>query len=309
MDSEFTKKKGIAVYLLMTFAGAWGLWLIGWIISARVLLISPSHPAFQFVLLPGAFMPAIAAIIVRKWITHEGFSDAGLRLGFKKNWKYYVFAGYLLPMVVVGSILGLAVLLHISRPDFTLQRSFSALLPQLKLPSLRVTPAFWALLLLQQMIIGVPVGTLVTWGEEFGWRSYLQIRLFADRPALAAVLTGLIWGLWHYPVIFLGYEHYENIGVGLLVFPLSTIMLSIIFGWLRIRTGSVWASSIAHGGTNSFGASMLLLLFVGGPAFTFVSYLGILSWIPLGAVCAWILLTGQLHPATALSPRTNPENK
>jgi membrane protease YdiL (CAAX protease family) len=289
------KQKGIVAYLLMTFVGAWGLWLIGWVIASRVFLLSPSNLAFQFVLLPGAFMPAIAAIIVRKWITHEGFSDAGLRLSFRKNWKYYIFAAYLMPIVVLGSIMGLAVLFDISHPDFSLRRSFGVLLPQVKLPSLRVTPAFWALLLLQQMIIGIPLGALVTWGEEFGWRSYLQIRLCAEQPAVAAVLTGLIWGLWHYPVIFLGYEHYENIGVGLVVFPLNTIMLSIIFGWLRMKTGSIWSSSIAHGATNSFGASLALLLFLGGPNFTLVSYLGILSLIPFGALCAWILFSKQLN--------------
>jgi hypothetical protein len=86
-------------------------------------------------------------------------------------------------------------------------------------------------------------------------------------------------------------EHHENIGVGLVVFPVSIILLSIIFGWLRMKTGSIWSSSIAHGATDSFGASLALLFFLGGPKFTFVGYLGILSWIPLGALCAWILLT------------------
>ena len=292
------KKNGIGAYLLMTFLGAWGFWLVGWIIASRVFHISPSNLSFQFALLPGAFMPAIAAIIVRKWITREGFSDAGLRLNFKKNWKYYFFAGYLLPIIVLGIIIGLAVLFGISHPDFSLHRSFGILLPQMNPSSLRVTPALWAISMLQIMIIGIPIAALMTWGEEFGWRSYLQIRLLAERPALAAVVTGLIWGLWHYPLILLGYEHYENIDAGLLVFPVSTIMLSIIFGWLRLKTGSIWSSSIAHGATNNFGASLTFLLFVGGPNFTFVSYLGILSWIPLGALCAWILLTKQLNTTT-----------
>ncbi len=92
-------------------------------------------------------------------------------------------------------------------------------------------------------------------------------------------------------IILLGYGHHENIGVGLVVFPVSIILLSIIFGWLRMKTGSIWSSSIAHGATDSFGASLALLFFLGGPKFTFVGYLGILSWITLGALCAWILLT------------------
>jgi uncharacterized protein len=101
--------------------------------------------------------------------------------------------------------------------------------------------------------------------------------------------------LWHYPLIIPGYEHYQNVAASLLVFPVNTILLSIIFGWLRLKTLSIWASSIAHGATNSFGASVTLLLFAGGPNFILVGYLGILSWIPLGALCLWILLTKQLN--------------
>jgi membrane protease YdiL (CAAX protease family) len=295
------KNKGIGAYLLQTFLGAWGLWLIGWVAASRVFRISPTNLLFQFVLLPGAFMPAMAAIIVRKWITHEDFSDAGLQLNFRRNWKYYIFAAYILPIVVLGSIVGLAALFGISYPDFSLHRSLAILVPQVKPSSVQFTTGLWVIWMLQLMLTGIPIAALVTWGEEFGWRSYLQIRLFAERPVLAAVVTGLIWGLWHYPLIFLGYEHYENIGVGLVVFPVCTILLSIIFGWLRMKTGSIWSSSIAHGATNSLGASLALLLFLGGPKFTFVSYLGILSWIPLGALCAWILLTKQLITMTPAS--------
>jgi hypothetical protein len=47
------------------------------------------------------------------------------------------------------------------------------------------------------------------------------------------------------------------------------------------------------------GGSLTMLLFAGGPNLIFVSYLGILSWIPLGILCAWIVLTGQLRPESA----------
>ena len=282
--------RGIVAYLCVTFFGTWGLWLAAWIVASRAFHISASNPLIQVAFLPGAFMPAIAAIVVRKWVTHEGFSDAGLRLNFRRNWKHYLFAAYLLPLAVVAIIVALAVLLHISQPDFSLHRSLTALLPQLNLSSLRIRPKLLLpILMVQMMIEGVPLATLVTWGEEFGWRGYLQLRLFPGQPMLAAVVTGLIWGIWHYPLILVGYEHYESVSIGLLIFPLSTIMLSIIFGWLRSETGSIWSSSAAHGATNALGGSLTLLFFLGGPHFAYVSYLGILSWLPLGAVCAWIL--------------------
>jgi hypothetical protein len=61
-----------------------------------------------------------------------------------------------------------------------------------------------------------------------------------------------------------------------------------------LHTGSVWSASLAHASTNSIGGSLTLLLFMGGPNWILVNYLGILGWIPLGALCAWIVFTGQL---------------
>jgi hypothetical protein len=43
---------------------------------------------------------------------------------------------------------------------------------------------------------------------------------------------------------------------------------------------------------------MSILLFGGGASLLYVLDLGILGWVPLGALSAWIVLTGQLNPAT-----------
>ena len=88
------------------------------------------------------------------------------------------------------------------------------------------------------------IATPILWGEEFGWRGYLQLRLFGNRPLLGAMVTGLIWGLWHIPINLRGYNFPDHPVLGMLVFTVSTTMLSIIFGWLRIRTGSIWPASL-----------------------------------------------------------------
>jgi membrane protease YdiL (CAAX protease family) len=282
--------KGILAYLVIAFAGAWIIWGIAWLLK-----VPATSPGFQLAVLPGGFAPALAAVIVRRWITHEGFADAGLRLQLGKQWPFYIFA-LLLPLFVVGVIVALAVVFNVGQPDFSLQDSLGKLYPGTRFPS--IPPIAYAVLPIELMIDSL-LFTPVLWGEEFGWRGYLQIRLFGDRPLLAAMTTGLIWGVWHYPLILMGYERYENISFGLLVFPVSTILLSIIFGWLRRKTNSVWTTSLAHSATNVVGASLILLLFVGNPHYTLVSYLGILAWIPLGIVCAWIIFSGQLWSDTS----------
>ena len=280
------KTKGVLSYLLLAFGVAWLLWEI----PIR-LGVSPRSPLFQLAALPGAFAPAISAIVVRRWITGEGFADAGLRLNLRK-WPYYVVA-WLLPLPVTAAIIALAAALGLSQPDFTLMRFGTWVLGGTSPPP---PPAYILLALPLQFLISALVATPVLWGEEFGWRGYLQARLFPRRPLLAAVSTGLIWGVWHYPVNLRGYNYPEQPLLGLILFPVGTVLLSIVFGWLRLRTGSVWAASLAHASTNVIGGSLTLLLFMGGPNWIWVSYLGLLGWIPLGMLCAWIVLAGQLEP-------------
>jgi CAAX protease family protein len=278
-------RKGIIAYLLIAFGMAWAWWEI-----VIRLGISIDHPLFQIAALPGGFAPAVAAFVVRKWITREGFADAGLRLNLRK-WPYYIVA-WLLPLLVVGCIVILAPLLGL-RPDFSLVSGLQSL--ALGGGGLARMPSHpW--LLVCAMPISAIFATPILFGEEFGWRSYLQLRLFPGRPVLSAVVTGAIWAVWHYPLMLRGYSFPDNRLLGLLVFPVSTIFLSIIFGWLRSQTGSIWSSSLAHSATNVVGASLVVLLFGGGASMLFVSYVGMLGWIPLGALSAWIVLTGQLKP-------------
>jgi len=278
------RTKGIASFLLLAFGMAWILWEI-----PLRLGVSPHNPLFQLVVLPGGFAPAIAAIIVRRWITKEGFADAGLRLNLNK-WPYYV-VGWLLPLLVTAIIVLLAFVFRLEEPDFSLQRALGILAPKSALPSL--PPYIWLAIPIQLAITAL-IATPLLWGEEFGWRGYLQVRLLGRRPLLAAVATGLIWGIWHYPLNLRGYNFPGHPILGLIVFPVSTVLISIVFGWLRLRTGSVWATSLAHAATNVVGGSLTTLLYLGGADMMFVGYLGLLGWIPLGALCAWIVFTGQL---------------
>jgi membrane protease YdiL (CAAX protease family) len=195
-------------------------------------------------------------------------------------------------------VIGLVVVLGIGAPDFSLHRAMGVLSPDTTIPA---PPSFiWAFIPIG-LLINSLYATFILWGEEFGWRGYLQIRLFSERPLLAAVTTGIIWGIWHYPLNLRGYNFPEHPVLGLLIFPISTVLLSIIFGWLRLRTGSVWPSCLAHAATNAIGGSLTILLFLGGSDLLFTSYIGLLGWIPLGALCLWIILTGQLKPEKASS--------
>jgi hypothetical protein len=100
--------------------------------------------------------------------------------------------------------------------------------------------------------------------------------------------------VYHYPVILVGFEGFENTLLGLIIFPVTTVLLSIMFGWLRSRTGSIWITCLAHSATNGVGGALLAYLYLGSGSFLLTSYVGVLGWIPLGLLCVGLLVTGQL---------------
>lgn len=279
-------KKGVIWFLILSFGIAWLLWEI-----PLRLGLALGDPLFQVFLLPGSFAPAISAVIVRKWITGEGFGDAGFRLHFKKRWKIYLTA-WVLPLFVVIGMIVVNMVFNVAELTLDAREAVIKTLPEgREIPNSAPTMTWW-LVVVQGLIVSV-IAVPVLWGEEFGWRGYLQLRLFGDQPVKAAVVTGLIWGVWHYPINLRGYNFPEHPYIGMVVFPISTAILSVILGWFRFRTGSIWAASLGHSATNALGGALAGLLFVAGPPI-FTNYLGILAWFPLGIVAAWLIFSGRL---------------
>ncbi len=91
---------------------------------------------------------------------------------------------------------------------------------------------------------------LISNGEEIGWRGYVLPRLQAKHSALAAALiTGVIWGLWHIPK-FLTHWDWRYFAL----FMLDTIAKSVFLAWMYNGTGgSLLLVAIAHAAWNTTG--------------------------------------------------------
>jgi len=89
-------------------------------------------------------------------------------------------------------------------------------------------------------------------GEELGWRGFALPRLLGGHNALAAsLILGVIWALWHLPLIWTeGSAMYQQ-PVWL---PLLDITAkSVLFTWVFLHTrGSVLLAMLLHGATNLF---------------------------------------------------------
>jgi CAAX protease family protein len=78
------------------------------------------------------------------------------------------------------------------------------------------------------------------------------------------------------------------------------IPFSIILGWLRLRTGSIWPPTLAHLANNAIGPLLLSALFLsGGQGDLLFSLRGWLAVIPLVILCIWIVFSRQLKPQTS----------
>ncbi|WP_051162868.1 CPBP family intramembrane glutamic endopeptidase [Nocardia brevicatena] len=262
-----TRARGVRWFLLLAFAGAWIPWGL-----AGAAGYSLDDPVVQL-LSGGVFAPALAAIVVRRWITREGFADSGLRPAIGRARSSYLVAA-LLPLGILAVALTLATAIGWWDP---LSRDYG------------FGDAVFLVIALVAPVVAAPV----FWGEEFGWTSYLRDRLLPGRPIATTFATGLIWGVWHWPLPWVGYLGSDGTAVDafvamLLWLPLS-ILLEFVIGWLWARGGSVWPATILHGGSNLVVAAGLER-FVDGPG-TFVTATTLLMCAAYLPVVAWIVVT------------------
>ena len=113
-------------------------------------------------------------------------------------------------------------------------------------------PAIFAVQVANAVLFAPFINMLLAVGEEAGWRGFLYPAL-GERMShrRAAILTGVVWGLWHAPLIAMGY----NYGTDYLGFPVIGIVTMTIFCmafgtflcFLRERSRSVWPCALAHG--------------------------------------------------------------
>ncbi len=111
------------------------------------------------------------------------------------------------------------------------------------------SPALWPVILLVNILYAAVTGSLT---EEIGWRGYLLPRLISLGERRALLLSGLMHGVWHLPVVLLTslYLPAGNRAVIIPMFLVCVMAGGVLMGWLRLRTDSVWPAVLAHSAHN-----------------------------------------------------------
>jgi membrane protease YdiL (CAAX protease family) len=229
--------------------------------------------------------PALANLFTRL-LTREGFHDMHLRANIRRGWPYWLMGWFAPSLLTIAG----GALFFLLFPAF-FDPGLSQVMPMMGNAPMLAGLNPWTIVLIetvQATLLAPILNAIATFGEEFGWRAYLLPKLAPLGWRRASLAIGLIWGVWHWPVIFMGYEYgFSYPGapvVGPLLFILVTFAFGVFLGWIALRGGSVWPAVIGHAAIN--GIAAIALLFVQGKPVTLlgpspVGLIGLMGYLVL----------------------------
>lgn len=136
-------------------------------------------------------------------------------------------------------------------------------------------------------------------GEETGWRGWMTPFLTTRmKPKKALILSGIIWGAWHWPIIMLaGYNfgsgYWGAPFTGGLVMCVSCVALGILLSHLYEKTDSVWAPALGHGAFNAVAGIGTFFLTENALSSTILgpTPLGLIAGLPLFLLASFLLFS------------------
>ena len=209
-------------------------------------------------------LPTICVIILQKLHKEKLFSN--LNISFRFN-RWFLVAG-VIPILYAFITLGI----NLFFTNVSFSANYEGLLSSL--PAEQATlvaeqlskfpPVVLLLINLVQVIIaGCTINAFFAFGEELGWRGYLLKALKGKKFLSVSLITGFIWGLWHFPLILIGHNYPQHpiTGVGMMI--IWCILLSPVITYMVIKSKSVITAAIYHGTLNAI-AGIGVLYLVGG---------------------------------------------
>ncbi|MGS2640618.1 CPBP family glutamic-type intramembrane protease [Streptosporangium sp. LJ11] len=288
----FRRSPDLWLFLLVAFGLSWLFALPIWLTDA-----SSSTPVFLAMGVAIMFTPTLGVLAVRlrgrrfgdpatgrEWAVRTGLSAGGSR---GRTLALVALAWFGIPaLVVVAIALSAALgLLSVDLREFSLFRESLAATPGGPPP---VEAGVLVAVQASSMVLIVPVvNSVAAFGEEWGWRGWLLPRLTPLGTWRALLVSGVIWGLWHFPLTLRGYNYPELEAWAAPMFIVFCVTFGALLGWLRLYSGSVWPAVVGHGSLN---ASAGLMLLVGDaaepPVFTVAGITGLVGSALLAVVSA-----------------------
>jgi uncharacterized protein len=283
------KWRGIAWYLALCLGMTWSIEISA---LAQGIRFDTLTRATTILLALIMWIPAASAFIVRRWITREGFASAGLRLGPWKPYLYVLLGVPCLFLVIHAITCALGLGTFTTDPAVFL-KSLPPLPRGKKMPS---PSMLFATLGFISLVAGPFLNLIGTFGEEFGWTGYLLPSLLPLGRWRAVGIYGVIWGLWHAPLIVGGFNYPGHPVTGVIFMCGFTTAVGLIQCSLLLRYRSVMLTSFFHGAINAEARGIWLLL-ITGVATLWGGTVGLVGILIFGGFGIWLLARTKENPA------------
>lgn len=198
-----------------------------------------SDASWVFFMQISALTPAIIAIVLTRYLWRKPLKES-LGLVLKNN--RWMFASWIIPWLIIVLALVLGYLMPGVYWDVSLQPAVESKI--LSAEQLEMLHNYADKSSLPPILFLIPMGILLSFtmsfiagcGEEIGWRGYIHNELRQLGFCHNAVLTGILWLIWHLPLLALGYGYPEHPIHGIALMSAHIMISSVSCAYLREKT-------------------------------------------------------------------------
>ena len=246
-------------------------WLYAAIMIFGVGIKNPADNLTIYTLFASSYMflPMICALglqimTCRKTHVRVSLRETGLlRFNIKSSW----LVAWILPVAIVL----LTIFVNSLLPNCEFNTDMSSLIPvdqvteeQKEMLGMMMKPAYMIVItIVSGLFAGATINALYAFGEEYGWRNYLVAALKGKKFVFAAIFIGIVWGIWHFPLILLGHNYPQHNVIGIFMMVIFCVLLSFIETYFVLKAKSVYPAAIFHGTINAV-AGLNVILMKGG---------------------------------------------
>ncbi len=263
------------------------LLIVLYLAGAIVSLIQPAQTMMisQFLLIPNV-LGLILLVVLRLVGGKNAFAGAGMAGGRVRYW--------LLMGLGVVVFYGLQALLNylFKLGEVVDMRAF---FPPESVASVPTSALLFSAAL-NAIVIGPLLGLIIAFGEEYGWRGFLQSQLTRLGRVRGVLLLGVIWGIWHWPIIWMGYNYPGQPVFGSLMMVAYCIFLAFVLAYAVFKSKGVWTAAYLHALNNQ--ALSFFMVFMIAPTNIFLSFGLGLPGLALGALVVLLLLRDPVWKET-----------
>jgi len=277
--SDTTVTKKATAFLVLAFAVSWTSLILSWLGGRRDI---PSAQIAFFIAVLGPPLAAVSCSLA----FDRGARLEALGLRFRLN----AWCLWALLIAIALVTLNIVVITTFSTHELVSVEGMLHQLADLQHQEYSDTQSYFVMMAGHAGLTLLGNIILYTFTEEIGWRGYLYHLWRPFGFWRTSIATGLIWGVWHWPMIYLfGLNYPDHRLIGLAIFPISTVLMATIMTLVRDRGRSVLPTGILHGALNTL--ALLTIAAVDHPLFPWDAVgIGYFTALAIGALIVALFL-------------------